>query len=1583
MKLKWKQWLAALCAAVIALTMLPATGQNAAQAAARYGATTDGGVNVRESATLDSKSLFQLPAGYVVEILGTSGNDWYRVSVQNPKKSGDWRTGYIMQKFIRSLSWAEQLQYEDSLQNGGTSTIALGRLTSTVNVRQRPSINAAKLGSLSANTTVQLLTLPNRSDVDPWYKVSYQGMTGYVQGQYVKETSTGGLTRLPHINGGSIDLLNPKVVGYVKTVTNTYYRGEPAGARGSVIVKGTVLSCVGTTYANGSTWYAVLYGNYNDLVYIDAAFVEPCDSYGVSMDYLSTAGGTDTTQLQGYVQTTANKVYMRSNASSSASWVCQVTNVGTVLPYYGVRTVGSKTWYLVEAQGYRGWMVSDYARRYTVTSGMVLPPVTITLPGGSSSTVTTQPSQPTQGVPGALGYVQTSTDKVYIRREPSKNKPVEILIENQGTVLNYHGSTKVGSTLWYSVSTLDGLHSGWTMAKFLLSSAGPVTSQPTEPSVTTPAPSYPDGAQGYIRTTTDKVYIRVEPNTNASYVMLVQNQGTILPYFGTTRRNGKTWYNVQSADGRMGWMHGDFVEPYFGPVTPDEPDNPEDPDDPDNTYACYVKTTIKNLYLRQGPSPDYDPVDATPNQIETEGTVVPCMQTRQVGSIVWYYVKYGDILGWISGRYVEVTETPSPSDDPGGDKPTPKPETAKRVIAKNDQLTVYEKPSKSANKQTLTIEAGRFLPYTEMQGAEGLNWYKIGEFAGATGDTQNVWWVNSEEVQLDESVVQTPAGYVMTKNVGSGVRVRDGIGTTNTDTLAMVISDGVIMAYYGTGKNGNTTWYNVRTPEGVTGWMSGNFLSVYTGTQQPETKLVMGQMLTTREKVVVYGYPGTTAETLYTIPKKDVTLLYYSTVTIEKTMWYQVGVEKYVGWVQGKYLTQPTQPEPIAKMVKTGNVGSGINIRAAASFEETNRLMMLLDNDVVMLYSNTIERDGKRWYYVKTPEGVWGWLVAANHMKETTGDEEPSYKSVLGTVTTAKDDVTLYDSPYAATRKSLAGIKIAKNTSLNYLEKRTEEKEDWYQVSYDGRVGWIQKSDVTVVSEPTNSPSQPTDPSKPTPSTNPYLGYLVTTVDNLFVRKGAATNFEVIYTLEKGTRIPYTDMRNTTSGTWFKILTPLNQTGWVLGYGSAGWNVKIESNTGDVNEPILGYVETTAKSVNLRASTSTSSNQLGQVKDIGTELPYYETKKVGSVTWYRVLVDGKLMGWMSGKFLKVTRTNPVVPTDPTTPSTPTTNPTVPAGALGTVVTTADKVYIRSVAGGTDYKTVLGQVPYKGTSLPYYATQKVGSYMWYRVTTTAGVTGWMKGQFLTVYPSGGTNTSAPTTPGTTTPTDPTAMGTLRTVLNSVNIRATAQIKGKVVTQIARSNTQMPYYQVTVNQGYSWYYVKTPSGLNGWVRSDCVYLENGGGSGTTTTGLYPAELLDWSIVTNMWVAGQTYTVYDVETQMRWNARRLYGKQHADVEPLTASDTAVICRMYGVSSASQINSVNHWQRRPSLVTIGNRTIACSLYGVPHGEQSITNNNFNGQCCLHFLNSTTHTNAGSGPDSQHQQAVRYAYDNCPAGKK
>ena len=97
------------------------------------------------------------------------------------------------------------------------------------------------------------------------------------------------------------------------------------------------------------------------------------------------------------------------------------------------------------------------------------------------------------------------------------------------------------------------------------------------------------------------------------------------------------------------------------------------------------------------------------------------------------------------------------------------------------------------------------------------------------------------------------------------------------------------------------------------------------------------------------------------------------------------------------------------------------------------------------------------------------------------------------------------------------------------------------------------------------------------------------------------------------------------------------------------------------------------------------------------------------------------------------------------------------------------------------------------------------------------------------------------------------------------------------------------------------------------------------------------------------------------------------HADVEPLTASDTATMCSIYGVSTASAIS----WKRRAMILTLDQGQgvtlqFVCSVYGEPHGQQDITNNNFSGQFCVHFKGSTIHSgDGGSVPDSENHQAI------------
>ena len=95
---------------------------------------------------------------------------------------------------------------------------------------------------------------------------------------------------------------------------------------------------------------------------------------------------------------------------------------------------------------------------------------------------------------------------------------------------------------------------------------------------------------------------------------------------------------------------------------------------------------------------------------------------------------------------------------------------------------------------------------------------------------------------------------------------------------------------------------------------------------------------------------------------------------------------------------------------------------------------------------------------------------------------------------------------------------------------------------------------------------------------------------------------------------------------------------------------------------------------------------------------------------------------------------------------------------------------------------------------------------------------------------------------------------------------------------------------------------------------------------------------------------------------------GSTHVDAEPLTAADTAILCQIYGVTSASKLP----YTRRGMVVTAGGMQFVCSIYPQPHGQQNITNNNFGGQFCIHFLDSTINSgDGGSVSDSKNHQAI------------
>jgi len=159
---------------------------------------------------------------------------------------------------------------------------------------------------------------------------------------------------------------------------------------------------------------------------------------------------------------------------------------------------------------------------------------------------------------------------------------------------------------------------------------------------------------------------------------------------------------------------------------------------------------------------------------------------------------------------------------------------------------------------------------------------------------------------------------------------------------------------------------------------------------------------------------------------------------------------------------------------------------------------------------------------------------------------------------------------------------------------------------------------------------------------------------------------------------------------------------------------------------------------------------------------------------------------------------------------------------------------------------------------------------------------------------------------------------------------------------------------------------------------------------TPGPQFGELLDW------WTEAQyvmkfnvPFTIIDFETGTRFQAIRTFGANHADCEPLTARDTAIMLSLWDKYHTS------YWTERAVLIEIEGRRLAASMsamlhagldahpaginvhnrsggYGYGINLDAIKGNNADGHFDIHFTNSTRHSDGTVSP--RHQANIRRA---------
>ena len=212
-----------------------------------------GAVNLRSKPLTSSTIYTSIPAGKIVSCTGkaaktSGGSVWYQV-----KYNGT--TGWIYSGYAVKYSSSSS----DSSSTAGSSYSIDGKYVQAsgdVNIRSNAGTAYKKLGTMpsgASGTCLGLAAKDSRGVV--WYKVKYNGITGWVSSRYSKLTDSKGSGS----SGGSSSGDSVKIVGGDVTIRS---KADKTSSKLGYIPEGKTASYLGktSTDSRGVQWYYISYG---------------------------------------------------------------------------------------------------------------------------------------------------------------------------------------------------------------------------------------------------------------------------------------------------------------------------------------------------------------------------------------------------------------------------------------------------------------------------------------------------------------------------------------------------------------------------------------------------------------------------------------------------------------------------------------------------------------------------------------------------------------------------------------------------------------------------------------------------------------------------------------------------------------------------------------------------------------------------------------------------------------------------------------------------------------------------------------------------------------------------------------------------------------------------------------------------------------------------------------------------------------------------------------------------------------------------------------------------------------------------
>ena len=169
---------------------------------------------------------------------------------------------------------------------------------------------------------------------------------------------------------------------------------------------------------------------------------------------------------------------------------------------------------------------------------------------------------------------------------------------------------------------------------------------------------------------------------------------------------------------------------------------------------------------------------------------------------------------------------------------------------------------------------------------------------------------------------------------------------------------------------------------------------------------------------------------------------------------------------------------------------------------------------------------------------------------------------------------------------------------------------------------------------------------------------------------------------------------------------------------------------------------------------------------------------------------------------------------------------------------------------------------------------------------------------------------------------------------------------------------------------YYKVRNSGGTTGYMKKSCVSQSkpSSGFSSGSSSGSWKSKVvkMDWfGGGSNVLKKGSYGYIYDIDKGIALKIKRMGGHNHADVEPATYTDTQKLLKIS--------NGKFSWKSHAVILSAGGKYVACGINCMPHGDQTIKTNGYDGQFCLHMVNSRTH--GSDSVNTEHQKSIDRAY--------